>query len=359
MHKSICITVLGLVLLRLLWRAAHPPPPLLAAYARWERVGAHVAHGVLYALMPLLPFSGWLHDSAWKDAATYPMTLYGLVPWPRIGLIERIDPATKESLHPLFGSIHTAFGYVLYGASGAAHRRRAQASMARRRARTAKDVALKPAEVARRPAPPCRSGGQTRVDQHAPLVGGGTRRGRHGKRLFALGETEACHLPIEGGPVAPIGVDDPHLRRRLRVAADEAGQRRAIVALVEQIAADDEVEAPAHDAAAEAAPAPLRLDGRPVAVPVRQRREVVEAQVLAQEARRERMAVARGDVGPAPMPDDAGQGEAAAHFEDPLAGAHRPRGQARREMRARRPEQAEQGPRRRRDAAPLGLAERI
>jgi cytochrome b561 len=115
MHKSIGITVLGLVLLRLLWRAAHPPPPLLAAYARWERVGAHVAHGVLYALMLLLPFSGWLHDSAWKDVATYPMTLYGLVPWPRIGLIERIDPATKESLHTLFGSVHTAFGYVLYG----------------------------------------------------------------------------------------------------------------------------------------------------------------------------------------------------------------------------------------------------
>ena len=113
-HKSIGITILGLVLLRLLWRFAHPPPPLPASYARWERIGAHVAHGVLYALILLLPLSGWMHDSAWKDAATHPMSLYGLVPWPRIGLIERIDPATKESLHTLFGAVHTAFGYVLY-----------------------------------------------------------------------------------------------------------------------------------------------------------------------------------------------------------------------------------------------------
>ncbi len=114
-HKSTGITVLGLVLLRILWRIGHRPPPLPRRYPRWERIGAHAAHGVLYALMLLLPLSGWLHDSAWKDAATHPMTLYGLVPWPRIGFVERIEPATKESLHDLFGSFHTAFGYVLYG----------------------------------------------------------------------------------------------------------------------------------------------------------------------------------------------------------------------------------------------------
>jgi cytochrome b561 len=113
-HKSTGITILGLVLLRILWRVAHPPPRLPANYARWERVGAALAHGALYALMLLLPISGWMHDSAWKDASTHPMTLYGLVPWPRIGWIEAIEPATKESLHTLFGTFHTAFGYVLY-----------------------------------------------------------------------------------------------------------------------------------------------------------------------------------------------------------------------------------------------------
>jgi len=113
-HKSTGITVLGLVLLRILWRAGHPPPPLPPGYARWERLGAQAAHGMLYALMLLLPISGWMHDSAWKDAATHPMTLYGLVPLPPIAAIAAIEAVAKEELHTLFGGIHTAFGYLLY-----------------------------------------------------------------------------------------------------------------------------------------------------------------------------------------------------------------------------------------------------
>ena len=114
-HKSTGITVLGLALLRILWRIGHPPPPLPRTYSRWERIGAQAAHGALYSLMVLLPLSGWLHDSAWKDAATHPMHLFGLVPWPRIGWIMVIEPVMKESLHDLFGAFHTAFGYILYG----------------------------------------------------------------------------------------------------------------------------------------------------------------------------------------------------------------------------------------------------
>lgn len=113
-HKSTGISVLGLVLLRVLWRIGHPPPSLPAAYARWERVLSHAVHGLLYALMILLPLSGWLHDSAWKDAATHPMRWYGLVPWPRIGFVMSMAPALKEQLHTAFGTLHTALGYALY-----------------------------------------------------------------------------------------------------------------------------------------------------------------------------------------------------------------------------------------------------
>ena len=114
-HKSIGITVLGLAVLRLLWRATHRPPALPAAYARWERIGAHVAHAALYVLIIALPLSGWLHDSAWKDAATHPMTLFGLVPWPRIGWVMDLEPNLRETLHDRFGALHTWAGYVLYG----------------------------------------------------------------------------------------------------------------------------------------------------------------------------------------------------------------------------------------------------
>ena len=113
-HKSIGITVLGLVILRLLWRATHKPPPMPGSYGALERFAAHAAHGALYLVMVLLPLSGWMHDSAWKDADTHPMKLFGLAPWPRIGWIMSIEPVGKERLHDLFGAVHGWAGNVLY-----------------------------------------------------------------------------------------------------------------------------------------------------------------------------------------------------------------------------------------------------
>jgi cytochrome b561 len=113
-HKSIGITVLGLAILRLLWRFAHEPPVLPGTYALWERRASSLAHGLLYLLIFLMPLSGWLYDSAWKDAGTHPMQLFGLVPWPRIGFIMNIEPTTKEMLHDAFGALHEWAGFTLY-----------------------------------------------------------------------------------------------------------------------------------------------------------------------------------------------------------------------------------------------------
>ena len=113
-HKSTGITVLGLAILRLLWRFAHKPPELPGSYARWERRASSVAHGLLYSLIFIIPLSGWLHDSAWKNAAAFPLKLYGLVPWPRIGWIMEMDPATRLQLHGAFGALHEYAGYVLF-----------------------------------------------------------------------------------------------------------------------------------------------------------------------------------------------------------------------------------------------------
>jgi len=115
LHKSIGLTVLGLAIMRLLWRWANPPPALPRGYGRWERLGAHWAHVALYVLIFALPITGWIHDSAWKNAAANPLTLYGFVPWFRIGLIANQDAATKEQIHSVFFTMHGLLAYALYG----------------------------------------------------------------------------------------------------------------------------------------------------------------------------------------------------------------------------------------------------
>ena len=113
-HKSLGIVVLGLVLLRILWRVAHPPPPLPSGYPDWEKRSAHLAHIALYLLILALPITGWLHDSAYKEAAKYPMSLFYLVPWPRIGFIMNLEPTFRESFHVVTGAMHVWLSYLLY-----------------------------------------------------------------------------------------------------------------------------------------------------------------------------------------------------------------------------------------------------
>jgi cytochrome b561 len=113
LHKSIGMTVLGLVILRVLWRLTHRPPPLPAAYPRWERLAAHGAHAALYVLIFLQPLTGWIHDSAWKGAPGHPLNLFWVIPWFRIGAVQDLDPAAKEHVHALFGQLHTSVAYVL------------------------------------------------------------------------------------------------------------------------------------------------------------------------------------------------------------------------------------------------------
>jgi cytochrome b561 len=114
-HKSFGITVLGLAILRLLWRAIHRPPAMPASYKPWEVKAAHAVHWALYALIFLVPFSGWMHDSAWKDAATHPMKLYGFIPFFRLGFIENMDPTSKEAFHKASFQVHESLAYIIVG----------------------------------------------------------------------------------------------------------------------------------------------------------------------------------------------------------------------------------------------------
>ncbi len=114
MHKSIGITILGLAIMRLLWRLTHRPPPLPTGYRRWEIGVSHATHWLLYLLIFAMPLTGWIMDSAYKNAATTPMYWFGLFEWPRIGAILHMAPGPRDRVHDLFGAAHVWLSYAVY-----------------------------------------------------------------------------------------------------------------------------------------------------------------------------------------------------------------------------------------------------
>jgi cytochrome b561 len=114
-HKTIGFLVLGLAIMRLLWRFSHRPPPLPAGFQKWEVGLSQITHVLLYVIMFGMPLSGWIFDSAWEKAPEVPMMFMNLFEWPRIGFIMALDPATKEVVHDLFEEAHEIMAYLLYG----------------------------------------------------------------------------------------------------------------------------------------------------------------------------------------------------------------------------------------------------
>lgn len=63
-HKSVGITILGLALVRLLWRLISALPPLPASMSSVQRRVSYASHWLLYVLLFVMPLSGWLMSSA-------------------------------------------------------------------------------------------------------------------------------------------------------------------------------------------------------------------------------------------------------------------------------------------------------
>ncbi len=71
-HHTIGLLLLATVLFRLVWRWRHPAPPLPAATPRWQAWLARVTQALLYALLLVIPLSGWAALSAMAEGSGYP-----------------------------------------------------------------------------------------------------------------------------------------------------------------------------------------------------------------------------------------------------------------------------------------------
>jgi cytochrome b561 len=112
LHKATGISVLVLAFFRLLWRLSHAVPSLPDSLPRWQAHAARLVHWGLYAVMFILPLSGW----AMSSAAGYPVSFYGLFVMPDF---VAVNPALKgifKDIHELSANAFMA----LLGAHAAA-----------------------------------------------------------------------------------------------------------------------------------------------------------------------------------------------------------------------------------------------
>jgi cytochrome b561 len=63
-HKWIGVTVFAVAVVRIVWRLAHPPPPLPPAVPGWQVAASRAVHFLLYVCLVAGPLSGWLYSSA-------------------------------------------------------------------------------------------------------------------------------------------------------------------------------------------------------------------------------------------------------------------------------------------------------
>ena len=109
LHKSIGITILALMTLRLFWRSVQAAPALPASAPKWERTVAYLGHFALYAALFVMPLSGW----AMISASDKPSVLFGTTAFPLIPWLSHLPPDQKKTLSEIFKSIHEFTANVL------------------------------------------------------------------------------------------------------------------------------------------------------------------------------------------------------------------------------------------------------
>lgn len=128
LHKSLGLTVLALVLVRIGWRLYAGAPPPVAGTPRWQVRLASLTHGAIYVLILAMPLSGWLYDSA---SGLRPFRWFGLAEVPKLSPPHE---ALADAMHETHELLFWVLIALVIGHAGAAlyhHFVRRDATLAR------------------------------------------------------------------------------------------------------------------------------------------------------------------------------------------------------------------------------------
>lgn len=100
LHKAIGMTVLGLVVLRILWRFHSRPPGALATHTPLEQWASHIVHFTLYGVMFLMPISGYIMSCA----AGFPVVMFGHQ-IPSLFPVNKVLAEQMKEAHEIMGNI--------------------------------------------------------------------------------------------------------------------------------------------------------------------------------------------------------------------------------------------------------------
>ena len=128
LHKSLGLTVLALVLVRIAWRLYAGAPPPVAGTPRWQARLASFTHGAIYVLILAMPLSGWLYDSA---SGLRPFRWFGLAEVPKLSPPHE---ALADAMHETHELLFWVLIALVIGHAGAAlyhHFVRRDATLAR------------------------------------------------------------------------------------------------------------------------------------------------------------------------------------------------------------------------------------
>ena len=105
-HKTVGLTILALTLARLVWRAAHPAPALPAGMTRFERLAASGAHIGFYALLILIPLSGWAMASVSPTGIPTFFLLLDALPFAHLPLLADAGLAVRHDAEAMLKAVH-------------------------------------------------------------------------------------------------------------------------------------------------------------------------------------------------------------------------------------------------------------